>query len=90
MEIVPKKITKTSSGWKFSFLITLTPKELFKYNSKIEKQGIELKGYHLSHENDQLIIEREIKIMEPWEDEIPEALVESLKIEIKLLFGRLI
>ncbi len=90
MDIIPKKLQKTSHGWKTVFSVQLNSDELLQLQNSQELLPKYFKGYEITLEDNILFLSRNFKIMEPWEDETPEAVMESVQMEIKYLFKKII
>ncbi|MCK9151208.1 efflux RND transporter permease subunit [Methanobacterium alcaliphilum] len=91
MDITQKKLIKTSDGWQVDFLVTLTENEFSKI--KLEDKNVlseYFKGYSFDFHENNVLISRIFFRMEPWEDETPEEMVQSILKEIKDLFRKLI
>lgn len=90
MDIVQQELIETAEGWKTAFLINLTPEELLKLKSSNNYLFKYFKGYEVFIDDRSITISRGFKITEPWEDETPEAVVKSIKIEIEHIFRKII
>jgi hypothetical protein len=89
MDIVQKELIKTDNGWRTVFLIQLNPEELTKIENSNKNLLKYFKGYEISVEDNFITLSRNFKIMEPWEDETPEAIIKSVQMEIEHRFRKI-
>lgn len=77
--IVDEKLGKTGSGWDLILTISLDYQKLEKLKNELKCR---LKDYVFYTDNNRIICRVHFKITEPWEDEPPEEVAETIKLEI--------
>lgn len=91
MDIIQKKLIKTSAGWHVEFLVILNEKEFSKINLvDVNELLTHFKGYNVQSHGNNFSVCTDFVKMEPWEDETPEEMAKSILKEIESLFKRLI
>ncbi|MBU4534618.1 MAG: hypothetical protein KKF16_02040 [Euryarchaeota archaeon] len=84
MKIIQEDLQKISKGWLVTFYIDLNLEEL---NLLQDKYSRYLEDYEIIIQNNKVYIKRYFEKLEPWEDETPEAVVKSIKLELNALLN---
>ena len=84
MKIVQKELTKTSKGWIVIFLIDLEGQDISQFLNKYSRYLVD---YEIVLKDKNLYLKRYFEKLEPWEDETPEEVVKSIKLELTVFLN---